>query len=198
MAQKETNNFKLSKIKCIAEIDLDDERSNLIYGCIMENDKKNTIITVDECNITEKSLNHELFLKLIRENEAIPKQLSTHHKIKNFMMDRFKDDFIIIFQCETNDDKATKVIHEFTMKPSYITGISVNDIVDGIIGVYHDTLIEPHLVPEKESVKCLYILFSFYLYIHTYLLRISVHFTYFVLHRLNSFVLIWRDVHLIF
>ena len=86
------------------------------------------------------------------------------------------------------------------MKPSYLTGILVNDLVDDIIGQYHngDIVMEPEIVPEKESVKCLCILFSFSLYIHTYLLQMSVHFTYFVLYRFNSSALIWRDVTLKF
>ena len=152
--------YTAKDIRLIINFEFDPELQTLIYKLAL-NSEKEPSKKVKSHDIDEQFLNGAEWNELMKNITGLPKNLASHEKLLKFMKSTFyngkKTKKIFFFVKHRIDDVEESALSytEFIMKPEFVTGIPLKELLTVICKAYvtANIVMDSSLEPSPDKVK---------------------------------------------
>ena len=153
-----SNSFSLKDFKYIESVSLNANETQLLYNIKTMDDQD---IEIAPNLISSDILEDPGFSKLIQQIPGMPRRLSTHNLLLEFMKSTFEKPLSILLEMQIDEEESNH--REMEMQPRFVTGIPTTFLRDFILNVYESgDVFYPKEVPKKKEI--IDILLNFHLY----------------------------------
>ena len=153
-----SQSFSVSDFKCIQSVSLNANETQLLYNVITTDDVEMDLThNLIESNV----LDDPEFSKLIQKIPGIPRQLTTHNLLLEFMKSTFEESVYSLLEMSIDDQESNH--REMQMQAYFVAGIPTTFLRDFIFDAYEsgEVFCTKQLPKKKEVID---ILLNFHLY----------------------------------